>query len=97
MIVPARKSSCEEPNKIALNLVLRRYYVGGVTSDTYLTLQEVECLRWYIHGKNIPEIAIILDRSPRTVETHLEHIKHKTNCFGRTQLSLRFSELFKNE
>ena len=35
------------------------------------TARQLECLAWVAEGKTAAEIGIILDISPRTVQTHL--------------------------
>jgi DNA-binding NarL/FixJ family response regulator len=49
-----------------------------------LTAREAEVLYWVALGKTNPEIAAILDMSPRTVNKHLEHIFAKLNVETRT-------------
>ncbi len=39
-----------------------------------LSPRETEVLTWVVQGKTNPEIGMILDISPRTVQKHLEHI-----------------------
>ncbi len=53
-----------------------------------LTLTESErvCLRHYLHGGTTKEIAKKLFRSPRTIETHLEHAKGKLCVNTRSKL-----------
>jgi DNA-binding CsgD family transcriptional regulator len=52
--------------------------VKGTMGETYVTTQELSCLRLLIHGKSYKEIAQILEISPRTVETYLQRVKHRT-------------------
>lgn len=42
-----------------------------------LTQRETEILHWTREGKNSPEIAVILQISPRTVHKHMEHVLAK--------------------
>jgi DNA-binding CsgD family transcriptional regulator len=49
-----------------------------------LTAREAEVLYWVALGKTNPEIAGVLDMSPRTVNKHLEHIFTKLNVETRT-------------
>lgn len=55
-------------------------------SDIYLSKKEVECIRWMIAGKSSGEIANILSISKRTVETHMNNIKQKLNCYKQFQV-----------
>jgi DNA-binding response OmpR family regulator len=49
-----------------------------------LTVREAEVLYWVALGKTNPEIAGVLEMSPRTVNKHLEHIFTKLNVETRT-------------
>lgn len=51
-----------------------------------LTDKQSECLFYLLRGKGIKEIALILKRSPRTIEDHINLLKNKFNCFTRSQL-----------
>jgi DNA-binding CsgD family transcriptional regulator len=51
-----------------------------------LSKRESECLFYLVRGKTIKEIGAILGLSPRTVETHINHIKEKLNCHSTSQL-----------
>lgn len=54
-----------------------------------LTQREEEVLHWLAEGKNNPEIAIILQISPRTVHKHVEHIFHKLSVETRHAATLK--------
>ena len=54
-----------------------------------LTKREVEIFGWLSEGKTGPEIAIILGRSPRTVESHVARLYRKIGVCNRTQLFFR--------
>ena len=49
-------------------------------SKPILTKRELECLYWLNYGKTVPEIALILQISYRTVEKFISNIKCKFNC-----------------
>jgi DNA-binding CsgD family transcriptional regulator len=49
-----------------------------------LTAREAEVLRWVAQGKTNPEISMILGRSVRTVQHHLEHVYRKLGVETRT-------------
>lgn len=53
---------------------LRRTFVP---CDIRLTSQEIVCLSWTSRGKTMPEIAIILGNTRRTVEFHLTNARQK--------------------
>jgi len=62
---------------------------GGVS----LTDREREVLDWVVEGKTNPEIAIILNISPRTVQKHLERVFQKLSVETRTAAAMRAVEL----
>ncbi|MBY0545329.1 MAG: helix-turn-helix transcriptional regulator, partial [Gammaproteobacteria bacterium] len=68
---------------------ITRHYLG----NSYLTKREIECIKWSIHGKSAEEIAVIVNISRRTVETHLENIKIKFNCYNKFQLGYIIGQL----
>lgn len=49
-----------------------------------LTPREAEIARWVAAGKSNPEIALILNSRPRTVEKHMERILEKLGVENRT-------------
>lgn len=51
-----------------------------------LTPREIDCLKLLIHGYTTTETSITLNLSKRTVETHLENIKNKTNTSNKNDL-----------
>lgn len=51
-----------------------------------LSKAEMQALYYFMLGKTAKESAIIVDRSQRTIETHLEHIRMKTKCQNRSEL-----------
>ena len=57
-------------------------------SERGLTQRETEIVRWLIEGKANPEIALILQISPRTVEKHMESILRKLGVENRTAAAL---------
>lgn len=53
-------------------------------STNALTPRETEIARWLAAGKSNPEIALILNSKPRTVEKHMERIMEKLGVENRT-------------
>ncbi|MCL5260391.1 MAG: helix-turn-helix transcriptional regulator [Gammaproteobacteria bacterium] len=51
-----------------------------------LTSREKECIYWLFNGKTVPEIALILNASKRTIEKHIISIKNKFACYTLFQL-----------
>jgi DNA-binding CsgD family transcriptional regulator len=55
-------------------------------SPLSLSEKQEACLFLLIRGKTIKQIGKILKKSPRTIEGHLEAIKHKLNSSTKSQL-----------
>jgi hypothetical protein len=58
-----------------------------------LTPREKECLYWLFYGKTMPEIALILNISKRTVEKFITNIKEKFDCNTLFQLGNALSSM----
>jgi DNA-binding CsgD family transcriptional regulator len=58
-----------------------------------LTGMEMEILRLVAAGRNAPQIAAALGRSPHTIRTHLRNASAKLDAHGRTQMIARAREL----
>ncbi len=63
-----------------------RYYLMLDGNENYFTKQEMACLNHLKNGLTAGEIASALDLSKRTVETHVDNIKIKSNCNKQFQL-----------
>ena len=57
-----------------------------IINDISLTRREVDCLKLFLKGFTTKKIASILKKSPRTVETQIDSIKTKLNCFNKNEL-----------
>lgn len=51
-----------------------------------LTAREIAVLKCFLQGQTAKEIANILFISAKTVEFHLSNIKHKLNCYSRSDI-----------
>ena len=72
---------------------LRREPGGGGLSPTgALTVSELKVLRLVAEGRTDKQISATLYISPRTVQSHLAHIRAKTGISRRTQLACWASE-----
>lgn len=60
--------------------------VRGKAGMTYLTTQELACLRFFLQGLSYKQIAQMLEISPRTVETYLIRVKQRTNYTSYSEL-----------
>lgn len=58
-----------------------------------LSSREKEALSFYLEGETARSIAERLHLSSRTVESYLENIKNKLNCYKKTELLKRAKEL----
>jgi LuxR family transcriptional regulator, quorum-sensing system regulator SolR len=73
-------------NEFTDNLDIKRYYLGEKFNNTYLTKREVDCLFWLAQGKSACEIAMILETSKRTIDSHIDNCKTKLQCYKQSQL-----------
>lgn len=71
------------------NLILQKNYQNNLTE------RQTDCAFLLIKGMKYKEIARKLKLSPRTVETHLNHLKTKLNCSNKTQLIVKLSDMMK--
>ncbi|OGT06342.1 MAG: hypothetical protein A2103_04070 [Gammaproteobacteria bacterium GWF2_41_13] len=55
--------------------------------DQVLTSRELDCLSLVARGLTSKAIAKQLNRSARTVETHLNNVRKKLHCYSKTQLA----------
>ena len=55
-----------------------RLNISGSKGMTYVTTQELSCLRELMQGMTYKQVAQNLQISPRTVETYLQRIKERT-------------------
>lgn len=53
---------------------------GGEAERPRLAAREAECLTWIAHGKEVPDIAIILGLSEHTVRSYLKSARLKLGC-----------------
>jgi DNA-binding CsgD family transcriptional regulator len=53
----------------------------NITSELSLSKKEIECCYYLSKGLSIKGIAHKMGLSPRTIETHVNHIKLKSNCY----------------
>jgi DNA-binding CsgD family transcriptional regulator len=58
-----------------------------------ITLREADVSHWLTLGKTNPEIAIILQISPRTVEKHMEKILEKLGVENRTAAAMIIAKI----
>ncbi|HVV68177.1 MAG TPA: helix-turn-helix transcriptional regulator [Gammaproteobacteria bacterium] len=72
-------------NKIQLDR--DRFMQQVISADLIqFSAREYDCIKWFKQGYSLKMIANELNISPRTVETHFEHIKQKAQCHTRSEL-----------
>jgi DNA-binding CsgD family transcriptional regulator len=68
---------------------IKRYTFQDVTHyrDIILSAREIDCAIGLLEGKTAQELANNLSLSRRTVETHLDALKIKLNCYKKSELT----------
>ena len=56
----------------------------GENHTALLSARESEIIKWVAYGKTVPEIAIILKRSPETVKYHVKNAYNKLGARNRS-------------
>lgn len=82
----ARHQNDERITEFLNKTPINRFYLGGKYSHIYLTAKEARCVLWLVQGKSADEIALIEGNSSKTIESHLENVRKKLNCYKQTQL-----------
>ncbi|WP_367605999.1 LuxR C-terminal-related transcriptional regulator [Legionella sp. W05-934-2] len=65
---------------------VQSYQIQTANYPFKITHKQSECLFYILRGKTSKEIAILLNRSPRTIEDHINELKYKFNCQTKSQL-----------
>jgi DNA-binding CsgD family transcriptional regulator len=73
------------------SLVRERYALRPTAGP--LTATEITILKLVDAGRNAPQIAVLLDRSPHTVRTHLRNLNAKLEARGRLDALTRARRL----
>jgi DNA-binding CsgD family transcriptional regulator len=73
----------QKPHYVLIFEEFRRAYSRGALQDLGLSVRESEVLGWVARGKTNPEIGLILNISPRTVQKHLERVYLKLGVENR--------------
>lgn len=73
------------PKTFCLNSLDRSQFLSAI-SPIEFTARELECMRLLAKGYTLKMIAKELAISPRTVETHLNHVKDKTDSHSKGEL-----------
>lgn len=78
------ESDFVEKNKFLNDTKISRFYFDS--KHNYLTVREAECVRYKVSGFSSKEIGNMLNISNRTVEVHLENVRHKINFLKHAKL-----------
>jgi len=70
----------ELANYISKKFLIKKTYFDNITA------MESVCLFYLIRGKTTKEIASIVNRSPKTIDKHVENLKAKLNCYNKSSL-----------
>ncbi|WP_058477833.1 LuxR C-terminal-related transcriptional regulator [Legionella steigerwaltii] len=93
----AVKSPVYIRNKVSgtLNLIKidRKTPLANISNDPIVSERELQCLYYLIKGFALKQIAYVLEISPRTVEHHINNAKSKLNCYHRSDLIEKASQL----
>lgn len=71
---------------IKFNDKQNRLELGDIFGNEYLTLREVEVLKYVILGYTAKRIALKLNISFRTVETYIANLKFKLRCNTKAEI-----------
>ncbi|MDP9025003.1 MAG: helix-turn-helix transcriptional regulator [Candidatus Eremiobacteraeota bacterium] len=74
-------------------VILARQRLGTRPAAGPLTASEIEVLKLVAVGRNAPQIATLLGRSPHTVRTHLRNLGAKLEAHGRGEAVSRARQL----
>jgi DNA-binding CsgD family transcriptional regulator len=75
------------------NQDLAKMKIKALVHKFKLTPKELICINHLLLGKTATEMGIALEVSPRTIETHLSHIKDKLYCTSKSQLIAQLIKL----
>ncbi|HEY3406488.1 MAG TPA: response regulator transcription factor [Ohtaekwangia sp.] len=75
------------------NLLIGNLYKKNYRGAPFLTTKEKEIIKYLMEGNSSKEIAVRLDCSPRTIDTHRANILGKFNLKNTTELISKISEL----
>jgi DNA-binding CsgD family transcriptional regulator len=75
--------------RTALMEALKLYPCTAMPKHEILTQREQDCVRFLLQGKTSREMGESMFISPRTVETHLNHIKDKFECDSKIALVIK--------
>ncbi len=87
----ALPEACRDANYESICLTKGRLKVAGKYGMTYITTQELACLRLFIQDASHKKIAQALEISSRTAETYLLRVKQRTGLATRSEIERMLS------
>lgn len=72
------------------------YNARALSTTEQCTKREIDCANLLMKGMKIKEIALALNLSPRTVETHINNLKIKLNCRDKSGIIIKLNEMNSN-
>lgn len=76
------------------NIISQNSTTYDTLNITKITQRETDCISYLLKGLNNKEIALKLNISNRTVETHVNNLKDKFYCRNKLELTLLLSKMF---
>ncbi|MDF1760376.1 MAG: helix-turn-helix transcriptional regulator [Coxiellaceae bacterium] len=81
------------PIELEKSQQLKRIYIGETYPGVYLTMRELDCLKYLMRGMTYLGIGNKLGISMRTVETYMKKIKQKLNCSSKKSVIVTANKL----
>jgi DNA-binding CsgD family transcriptional regulator len=85
LIIPHKYETAPQTGLVKMKSFDREGFLNAI-SPVQFSMRELECMRLLTRGYTQKMIAKELGISPRTVETHLQHIKEKTQTYSKGDL-----------
>lgn len=79
-------------NKEIVDFKIKKYYLGEFFPHIAFSKREAECLKYLHRGKSAKEIGRLLKLSHRTIETHINNIKEKTQIKSLAELLIKLEK-----
>ncbi len=88
IVFPSNHHNSDESNQSNYfdNFDIKKPRKVNINNNISLTIKEIECCFYLMQGYQIKDIACFTSSSPRTVESHINNVKYKTNCINKGEL-----------
>jgi len=80
------QESYEGQKLIRRNLALLLEKLKSLTAEFNLSVREIECVSFFVHGWSAKQIGLHLKCSYRTIQNHLSNAMDKIDCHSKPQL-----------